>query len=76
MCASIPDVADMQIASCCNQIVGCTSCVQTWFGSKEPHTCPNCRQENIVVTTMQNVPKALKDAVAELAENDGEFSLF
>ena len=40
-------------ARCCKSVIGCQSCVDTWYRGEERQqcTCPNCREARAYVET-------------------------
>ena len=53
ICRSTPMKPPIIFARCCKSIIGCQSCVDTWYRGEEgqQHTCPNCRESRAYVET-------------------------
>ena len=55
ICQSTPMVPPIIFAKCCKSILGCQSCVDTWYcgaDGQTTRTCPRCRSEQAYVETM------------------------
>ena len=72
LCASIPPVESLMVAECCQQAVGCETCINRLITENDgqPYTCPHCRAENAGVVPIRNVPRSLSAAVKELQNCD------
>lgn len=46
-CQSVPFKAPIILATCCSNIIGCQTCVDTWFSGPNAlnRNCPICQQE-------------------------------
>lgn len=53
ICQSTPMVPPVIFAKCCKSILGCQSCVDTWYRGPEgqTRTCPRCRSDRAYVKT-------------------------
>lgn len=53
ICQSTPMVPPIIFAKCCKSILGCQSCVDTWYRGDEgqSRTCPKCRSDRAYVET-------------------------
>ena len=53
ICQSTPMVPPIIFAKCCKSILGCQSCVDTWYRGTEgqTRTCPRCRSDRAYVET-------------------------
>ena len=53
ICQSTPMIPPIIFAKCCKSILGCQSCVDTWYRGAEgqSRTCPRCRSDWAYVET-------------------------
>ena len=53
ICQSTPMVPPIIFAKCCKCILGCQTCVDTWYRGEEgqTRTCPKCRSDRAYVET-------------------------
>ena len=53
ICRSTPMKPPIIFARCCKSVLGCQSCVDTWYRGDEGQqcTCPNCREARAYVDT-------------------------
>ena len=55
ICAVVPIEPPIIASKCCKSILGCQSCVDTWFSGENAcsKTCPKCRTERGYAETMR-----------------------
>ena len=75
ICHSVPIKPPVIATKCCKNILGCQSCVNTWYSGIDSmtKTCPMCRAERGCVETM--ILRGLSEfmeAIQKLCRNEGE----
>ena len=73
ICRSTPMKPPIIFARCCKSILGCQSCVDTWYRGDEgqQRTCPNCREARAYVDTCKiNGLEDFLTGIAPLLEVD------
>lgn len=55
ICAIVPIQPPLIVSKCCKSILGCQSCIDTWFSGENAcsKSCPKCRAERGYAETMR-----------------------